>query len=126
MTDRIAWIDVAKGIGISLVVFGHVERGLAAAHILQSSAWIAIDFYLYAFHMPLFMFIAGLNAPQSRDKPGFVKRRGLSVAYPYLVWSLIQGSVQVVLAQYTNNPASWHDVAAILWHPISPFWFLYV
>jgi fucose 4-O-acetylase-like acetyltransferase len=126
MTSRIAWIDVAKGIGICLVVFGHVERGLSAANILEDRAWPAVDFYLYSFHMPLFMFIAGFNAPGSRDKAGFVKRKLLSIAYPYIVWSLIQGSLEVMLARYTNNSASWRDVAFILWQPISPFWFLYV
>lgn len=126
MTNRIAWIDVAKGIGICLVVFGHVERGLAASNILDRQTWSAGDFYLYTFHMPLFMFIAGLNSPQSRNKPRFLTRKALSIMYPYVVWSLIQGSAMALLAQYTNGAASWQDVGSILWKPISPFWFLYV
>ena len=48
-TMRESWVDYAKGIGILLVVFGHVNRGLQAAGIIMPSK-------LYHFHMPLFFF----------------------------------------------------------------------
>lgn len=36
-TMRESWVDYAKGIGILLVVFGHVNRGLQAAGIIMPS-----------------------------------------------------------------------------------------
>lgn len=45
--QRETWIDVLKGIGIILVVIGHVSLG----NTLNS--WI------YTFHMPLFFSVSG-------------------------------------------------------------------
>lgn len=44
---RKRWIDIAKGIGIILMVIGHAD----APRLLKN--WI------YGFHMPLFFIIAG-------------------------------------------------------------------
>ena len=41
---RLRWIDALKGIGIILVVFAH--------HKLP----VALDTYIFSFHMPLFFF----------------------------------------------------------------------
>ena len=47
MKNRISYIDIAKGIGIFLVIWGHI--------ILSGPAYNII----YAFHMPLFFFLSG-------------------------------------------------------------------
>lgn len=44
---RIAWVDIAKGLGIFLVVLGHTYR----KNPVQN--WI------YSFHMPLFFILSG-------------------------------------------------------------------
>lgn len=125
--QRLAWLDIARGIGIVLVVAGHVERGLVAAKIATSSAWSILDVGLYTFHMPLFMILAGLNVKQSlsKGKSRFIRSKTRSVALPYIIWSLIQGVILVALSGSTNSSTSWTDVLSIGWKPISPFWFLY-
>ncbi|HKR91678.1 acyltransferase family protein, partial [Novosphingobium sp.] len=55
---RVEWLDVARGIGIILVVMGHAERGLVNAHIATGQAWPTFDLAIYTFHMPLFMLLA--------------------------------------------------------------------
>ena len=51
MPQRIVHIDIAKGIGILLVVLAH--NGLQAyAPFLHQ--------FIYAFHMPLFFFLSGM------------------------------------------------------------------
>lgn len=51
-SKRIEWIDVAKGVGIVLVSFGHLRNGDG------ESVWLpALDApidAIYLFHMPLF------------------------------------------------------------------------
>ena len=49
ITNRLIWIDWAKALAITLVVFGHtpIEKG----NFLQN--------YIVVFHMPLFFFISG-------------------------------------------------------------------
>ena len=46
-SDRVEWIDAAKGIGIILVVLGHIWLIGPGQKIINS------------FHMPLFFFLSG-------------------------------------------------------------------
>lgn len=57
--DRISWIDVARGIGIFLIVFGHTSGGGFLTQVL------------YAFHVPLFFFIlfSYRNCVSKKAKP---------------------------------------------------------
>lgn len=51
------WPDLARGIGIVLVVIGHVWRGLMATGLpIDPGLFAAVDGLIYAFHMPLFSF----------------------------------------------------------------------
>ncbi|HGM4930589.1 TPA: acyltransferase family protein [Serratia marcescens] len=126
---REAWVDYAKGIGIILVVFGHVNRGLYSAGIqLSGSSYLLTDSIIYSFHMPLFFFLSGLFFTQSLDKKGkthFVISKIDTIVYPYVIWSLLQGLVEVLLSRYTNNPSSLGDVLSLFTHPRAQFWFLY-
>jgi fucose 4-O-acetylase-like acetyltransferase len=124
---RVDWLDLARGIGIVLVVAGHAERGLVAAGIARDTAWHLFDLGIYTFHMPLFMVLAGLNVPGSlrRGRRVFLMAKLWTIAWPYLLWSLVQGVLGVELAGVTNGHAQWAALAAIAWQPISPFWFLY-
>lgn len=125
--ERVAFLDAARGLGILLVVIGHVERGLVSAGIAKAAIWPVFDTALYTFHMPLFMMLAGMNVPVSlrRGTSSFIRDKLRSVAYPYVLWSLIQGTILVLLSRFTNGGADWHDLLAIGWRPMSQFWFLY-
>ena len=121
------WLDAAKGIGIILVVIGHSERGLVSSGIAPESWKSGIDFYLYTFHMPLFMLLAGVNAPKSMHagRYNFLKRKIATVVWPYFLWSIIFGILIALLGSVANGRGSWHDIFLIGWRPIGPFWFLY-
>ncbi|HEJ7039382.1 TPA: acyltransferase [Serratia liquefaciens] len=126
---REAWVDYAKGVGIILVVFGHVNRGLYSAGIhLSESFYQLTDSVIYSFHMPLFFFLSGLFFVQSLDRKGksrFIISKIDTIVYPYIIWSLLQGTVEVVLSRYTNNAASLKDLLGLFTHPRAQFWFLY-
>lgn len=54
---RQLWVDYAKGFGIILVVFGHVNRGLFNAGVsINTELYHSLDNIIYSFHMPLFSF----------------------------------------------------------------------
>ncbi|TNE63201.1 MAG: hypothetical protein EP336_18055 [Rhodobacteraceae bacterium] len=125
-SGRVVWLDVAKALGIMLVVFGHVERGLISAGALDPEIWSRIDFAIYTFHMPLFFFLSGMNVLPSRSRPGFFRRRAKAIILPYVMFSLLQGCMQIMFSGSTNGNLSWLDLAKIPFAPISPFWFLYV
>jgi len=123
---RVDWQDLARGIGIILVVYGHMTRGLMSSGALTGNFWVTIDFMIYTFHMPLFFFLSGLNVFPSRNKPGFFRKRAFGIIIPYLAFSLLQGSIQVILSGRTNSELQIVDILLIPLFPISPFWFLYV
>lgn len=126
---RESWVDYAKGIGIILVVFGHVNRGLYSSGIyLSEGIYKTIDNFIYSFHMPLFFFLSGLFFIQSIDRRGrkdFIISKIDTIIYPYIVWSLLQGGIEVLLSQYTNSKTSISSVLSLLTEPRAQFWFLY-
>lgn len=127
--QRILWIDGAKGIAILLVVLAHVWRGLRDAGMLDwTAAYATADFTIYAFHMPAFFLLAGLTTPYSLRKgaPSFLRSKVATVAYPYFVWSLIQGVIMVALARVTNGKVTFDNLLAIPYRPMAQFWFLYI
>jgi fucose 4-O-acetylase-like acetyltransferase len=127
--ERVVWLDAAKGLGIVLVVFGHVLRGTASAGILpaESPAFQWTDFSLYTFHMPLFFVLAGWTVQYSlnKGKLGFLRSKIPTVVYPYLLWSLIQGGIQLLFPGAGNNAFTVQNMLGILVVPIGQFWFLY-
>ena len=98
MHNRNSWVDYAKAIGIILVVFGHVERGLISAGMVTDPASLAAlmlaDSVIYSFHMPLFFFLSGLFFIESlarRGRIGLLANKLDTLIYPYILWSLLQG-----------------------------------
>jgi fucose 4-O-acetylase-like acetyltransferase len=130
MTERNLWVDYAKAIGILLVVYGHVVRGLLKAGILNEHKELheLIDSVIYSFHMPLFFFLSGLFFWHSMSRRGtgqVMLNKIDTVFYPFVLWSILQGSIEVVLSNYTNGNVTFAEVFALLWAPRAQFWFLY-
>lgn len=126
---RILWLDTARGIGILLVVFGHVLHGLILGGIATGPGWDAAFVTLYTFHMPLFMVLAGTNIPatygQAPEAGVFLRRKLVAIGYPYVLWSLVQGVSLILLSAHTNHRVTWGRLLQIGWNPIAQFWFLY-
>lgn len=127
--ERSSLLDYAKGIGIVLVVYGHVARGLMAGNVPMDKAFHEIvDSGIYAFHMPLFFFVSGILFLGTLKKYGWL---GMAVSkidtvvYPYLLWSLLQGAIEIGLAHVTNGHTTAGEVLSLLWRPRAQFWFLY-
>lgn len=83
---RIEWIDIAKGIGITLVSFGHLRNGDG------QSVWLpALDSLIaaiYLFHMPLFFFLGGITFSMRGGVWQFLKRKIMTLLVPYYIFSL--------------------------------------
>lgn len=123
------WVNYAKAIGIILVVYGHVARGLYNAGIdFYAPVVILADSIIYSFHMPLFFFLSGLFFYTSILKKGAVNLvlgKIDTLLYPYFIWSIFQGCVELYLADYTNGMVSMSEIVSLLWSPRAQFWFLY-
>lgn len=83
---RIEWIDIAKGIGITLVSFGHLRNGDG------QSVWLpALDSLIaaiYLFHMPLFFLLGGMTFSMRGGFRQFLVRKIKTLLVPYYIFSL--------------------------------------
>jgi len=75
MSKRIGYIDIARGIGILLVVLGHNDFGYISPFGYK---------LIYSFHMPLFFFLSGYFLNVSIPFVDFLKKRFNSLLKPYL------------------------------------------
>ncbi len=130
MKNRNLWVDYGKAIGIVLVVYGHVVRGLLSAGIIKENIFLheLVDSVIYSFHMPLFFFLSGLffwHSMNNRGAGGVFLSKIDTVFYPFVLWSLLQGSIEALLSNYTNGDVSLARVFSLLWAPRAQFWFLY-
>ena len=89
-TERLQWIDTAKGIGIFLVVLGHAIRpGMIAI------PWCDFLFRLiYAFHMPLFFLLSGytfaLSYAKHLNAPGrYTLKRTKTLLVPFVCYAAL-------------------------------------
>jgi fucose 4-O-acetylase-like acetyltransferase len=127
--QRLEWVDYAKAIGIILVVYGHVARGLFSAGIIvDSPIYHYVDSVIYTFHMPLFFFLSGLFVISSFRTKGLAESLCSKldvIIYPYIIWSLIQGCIEVFLSTYTNGSVTIDQVLSLFTSPRAQFWFLY-
>ena len=126
---RIEWVDMAKGIGIVLVVFGHSLGGMVDSGMMNGAGWSAVsEHYIYIFHMPLFFFLAGLFVARSahRTLREYLLNKASVIVYPYILWSLLEGATQVLASRFTNNHFYIIDLIKIIYQPIDQYWFLYV
>ena len=86
ITNRIQWIDVAKAIGILLIILSHtLENGLFRQAI-------------FSFHVPLFFFLSGLT--YHGVKKGVWKKRFFRLYLPYVIFSLVSIMAFAVAAHF--------------------------
>jgi fucose 4-O-acetylase-like acetyltransferase len=126
---RADWVDYAKGIGIILVVYGHLlSSGYHAGLKIPSDFFAYSDSIVYSFHMPLFFFLSGLFVESSFRKRGarsYLLDKFTKIAYPYFLWSILQVSVEVLFSSQTQKGAGLQNVLAIPYRPWGQFWFIY-
>lgn len=126
---RYPWVDYAKGIAIIFVVYRHVIYGLLYRGIEITPALMDANEMLYGFRMPLFFFLSGLFFASSVLRKGadnFLISRVNTLLYPYLVWAVIQLTLQLLFSEYTNFKKGIGNYLDILIHPRSmlQLWYL--
>ena len=117
MKERNSLIDVLKGFAIILVVMGH------------ASQWFSDDdrsnpFYvtIYAFHMPLFMFLSGYVNFNTRGELNLGKRFQVLVI-PFFVWFLISA---IYHSYILDIEKVWEHLCVLIYKPTQGMWFLWL
>lgn len=126
--SRTAWVDVAKGISIVLVVLHHVvlravEHGWAPDVAREVSATLG------TLRMPLFFLASGIFATRTLAGPWtrVLERRVAFFAWLYVLWLAVRYLWFGLLAHGPDLaawPSPWTAVSQ-LWLPASAMWFLY-
>ena len=78
MKERKEYIDVAKGIGIILVVLGHLDID---GQISREA--------IYAFHMPLFFILSGVFAKTNIDFKNYFAKSFKTLYVPFFVFFIV-------------------------------------
>ncbi len=130
---RLAYFDIAKGVGIFLVVLGHCIPDAASPTGISVNGYRILHDIIYSFHMPLFFFIAGYMMSRekmiARGQCGFdiIKKRISRLLVPYFVVGILYAPFKILLAGFSNKP---YDIKE-LWmifiglNPDGELWFLY-
>lgn len=128
---RIGWVDIAKGITIVLVVFGHSLQGIVdsqnlSIHSNNSSIFFAKNM-VYGFHMATFFLISGffIGFLQKPIKI-FLVEKIRRIAIPYFIWSFILALCMQIASKYTNAGLGLSNFLTAIWTPFSEYWYLYV
>ena len=93
---RLFWIDVAKGLGIFLVIFGHI--------ITYGSP---IFNWIFSFHMPLFFFLSGFLFKCDNNLLNSIKTIFARLILPYIIMVLIGLLTSLLIPQ-------WHPKSIII------------
>lgn len=81
---------------------------------------------IYLIRLPLFVFMAGLLMPTSVERRkdfSYLKLRLGDLLWVYVLWSLLQGAVEVLTSSVKNVPTTWPEVLN-LWVPRAQLWYL--
>ena len=123
-------LDVAKGLGIILVVIGHAWRGLDSAGMIGSpDLFRVIDTLIYNFHMPLFFLLSGMTFEAwalKRPYPEAAISRVTRLLWPLALWSYIFVGARIAAGDAANTQVSgWQNLMFFPLPPRDHFWFLW-
>src|SRR5689334_10098051 len=131
-------IHRARGFAIILVVLGHI---VAREPPLGNAWYSSIQYVIYSFHMPFFMYLAGVvfsysgNALHPRPNYSeYLLRRAIRLLVPFMLFGLAIISGKYLLAnsvQVDDAPANLlTGLEALIWNtsrsPVRSIWFLFV
>ena len=125
--ERLSSLDIAKGLGIILVVFGHT-----LSPVMEGNTFLEwIYRVIYTFHMPLFFLASGYVATKLVTKPYpkiiLLKERVIRLIIPYLTWAVIYLPMKVVMSEHVRFSDEYKWYSFFLGNnPDGQLWFLYV
>ncbi|MET0635107.1 MAG: acyltransferase [Chitinophagaceae bacterium] len=126
---RLAWVDYARALAITLVVYRHTMVGLNRSGLHVPSFLYNIQEFLYNVRMPVFVILSGMFLGRSllrKSTRQQITSKVSSLLYPYFVWTLIFITIQIFLSTYTNSKRTWHDYLYIITDPreLDHMWYL--
>ncbi len=125
-TERLSWVDTAKGMSIILVVMMY-----SVFNVGQDAEGVGLFHYIIGFatpfRMPEFFLISGLFLDQvlSRSWKAYADRRVVHYLYFYAVWAVIHIVLKVGIMSADPVTAAGYLLWAIV-EPYGVLWFIYL
>ena len=104
VTQRVEWVDTARGIAMLAIVLGHI-----GVH--------PINVVVYTFHVPVFFLITGWFLSRRMDFATFTKKRARVLLVPYVATCLVICVGKVVEAAVTGGADAAAEAA--VWWPVA-------
>lgn len=124
--ESIRWINIAKGLGIILVVVGHFNPGNAPQF------WQTLNTFIYTFHMPLFFFISGYLYKHSEGNYiNNLKIKIQRLGIPFITIALVFFFVKFISGYFVtlDFPVNIHSIVKLLDNPMKSYvpllWFVH-
>ena len=125
--NRDAFLDIAKGLAIILVVVGHVIQG--SSEKFDDLLWFRV---IYSFHMPLFVFLSGAVAAiafrSDNIQDGFggalkraqtkISKASIRLLLPFLAWCVTNQLI------YHHSDSIFSALILAFRRPDTALWFL--
>lgn len=100
---RLDYLDMAKGVGIILVVIAH-----------STFTSEAVQAFITAFHMPLFFIVSGMlishTGEENKGMKTIIKRKACSILIPYVTFSIAYVIIDIASILLKPGKLTWVDV----------------
>lgn len=119
-------LDVARGAAILAIVVVHVVRGLNSAGLVDVEVKEMVDRSVGLWCLSVFAFVGGTFIPRAVEKrsmSAYLWDRVIRLLAVYLLWTVMQGSVQLLAGDSLNNDKSIMRVFQV-WQPDGHLWYL--
>jgi uncharacterized membrane protein YcfT len=127
-SERVDWVDYAKGFCIIFVIMMHSTVGVQED--LRAYSWLAgLVEWARPFRIPAFFLLSGLFLSRTidRDWRNYLDRKVVHFAYFYVLWLTIEFAFK---GPFMARESGWDGVALhYLWsyvEPFGPLWFIYL
>lgn len=125
--DRVAWVDIAKGMCILFVAATHATLGVGEVMGGEGFMHYVVAF-TRPFRMPEFFLISGLFLARviDRDWRTYGDRRVLHFLYFYVLWLLIHSALKFNQVSGGSAAGFLEHLAFAIVEPFSILWFIYL
>lgn len=99
MNNRVKYIDVAKGILILCVLYGHVHWIFGGYRTINDQIYLLSRKWVYSFHMPAFFIISGFFIKKSTNMPfhSYILKKLRAILLPFFAFEILYRIIYVIL-----------------------------
>lgn len=130
---RILWLDTLKGFTIIFVIIGHVLLGYTNNNTfpLQQQLMLKINYWIYSWHMPLFMAISGFAfkvayLKENKLDKKRINKQILNLILIFFIFQLGLCSFKIIFNSFVDSKMDFSKLILNLFIPDNIMWYVWV